>query len=163
MSETIEKPPETFVEVPPIPTRRAFAPDIAEMEPWLLPRLMTIWPDATMIGLRSALVHGCVSNEQWVGRTENAIAAIRSVPENLSGAPYGKVWFALAKHGAEDAEEVAELHWAMLRWMRPAGMTVMILSAHMDCDRSFVRSRIGKITKHEVFAWHLDAQPPKEG
>lgn len=156
MSETIEKP--EIVEAPPIQVRRAFAPDISEMEPWLLPRLMAIYPGATMIGLRSALMHACVSNEQFVGRTVNAIGAVRSMQEHLSGVPVGKVWFAIAKNGDADAEEIAELHDAFLKWMRPAGMTVLILSPHIDCDRSYIRHRIGTITKHEIFAWHAEAQ-----
>jgi len=150
-----------FTEIPPIPTRRAFAPDITQMEEWLFPRLLTIYPNSTFVGLRSALMHASVSNEQFVVRTANAIAAVRAVPENLTGVPYAKVWFALAKHGAEDAEEIAELHKAMVDWMRRSGMEVMLLSPHMDCDRSYVRSRIGRLTKHEVYAWHLNLQAGK--
>jgi hypothetical protein len=33
----------------------------------------------------------------------------------------------------------------------------------MDCDRSYIRHRIGKLTKYEVHAWHLGQQPAKEG
>jgi hypothetical protein len=166
-SETpVEKPhvfgTRVFSEVAPVPTSRAFQPDIADTEQWLIPRLMDIYPNSTFIGLRTRLQHACVSNEEYVVRSANAIAAIRAVQENMTGAPYGWVWFALGKNGEADAEEIAELHFQMLAWMKRAGMTVMRLSSHIDCDRSFIRARIGKITKHEVWAWHADLQPGKE-
>jgi hypothetical protein len=155
----------TFVEVEPIKVWRAFAPDIAEVEGWLIPRLMTLYPDSTYIGLRSRLMLMTVSNEEQVVRTQNAVAAIRSVPENLTGVPYAKVWFALGRSGEGDVEgdEIAELHRVMLTWMRRCGMETMILSDLMDCDRSYIRHRIGKLTKYEVHAWHLGQQPAKEG
>lgn len=153
MSETIEPP--VKIEVPPIMVRRAFQPDITEMEPWLMPRLQTIYPDAPRIVLRSALVNGAISNEQWIGRTDNALIAVRSVPENLTGTPFAKVWFALSRRPEEDQEEIAELHWAVTRWMKMADIKQMILSPHTDCHTTYITKRIGgQITKATVRAWN---------
>jgi hypothetical protein len=136
---------------------RAFRPDIDEAEPWLMPKLLKAYPAANIQYLRSALVNGCVSNDQWVGRTRNAMLGLRAVHENFVGPMSARVWFALARHGEEDAEEVAELHVHAAKWAQLGGMCELILSPVLDCDRSYIRARLGgKILARTFHSWSWD-------
>lgn len=145
MSEVIEKPV--------IDVRRMTTNDVETDGLWLIPRLRHAYPYATDAAIKAALLAACTSNEQWIGRTENAAAACRSVPELLTGAPFAKSWFGVAKTYDIHGEEIAELFHHMTVWLRRSGMRVLIMPQHMDCDRSYIRSRIGKLVKDETFVW----------
>lgn len=127
----------------PITVRRAFQPDITEFEPWLMPRLQEIYPGQSVIALRSALVNACVSNEQWVARTDNALIAARCVQENLTGTPFARIWFALSRYPNEEMEHIAELHHAVTRWMKMADISRLILSDHCDAHGTYITKRLG--------------------
>jgi hypothetical protein len=154
MSETLELPIAEERAVPVV--RRVFAPDIQEVEPWLMPKLLVSFPSASALAIRSALHAGTSANDHWISRTENAVLAARLDHEAFASAPTCKVWFALCRGGDEHAEEIAELFACLTRWMGMGGVRDMILSPHIDCDRSYIKARIGRIGRRDQHYWSAE-------
>lgn len=136
---------------PPPPIRAASLADINEMGDWLFPRLCEAWQtsDHQVIAfLRGALP----SNEQRLMVCGDAIGMVHIEPGRMGRQVRAVVDFVLSKRLTDGVEECVEIYAWMAEWGKRLGAAGLFRVDDLtDADRSFIRSRLGKLTKKESF------------
>lgn len=151
MSETIDFS-EMIAEVPPMPPIRGTTlADINEVGDWLLPRIVEHWqttPQLAIFWLRGSLP----SNEQRLISCGDSIGMAHIEPGRMGHPCRVVVDFVLSKHLADGAEECCEIFGWFANWARGLGASGLFrVDDFTDADRSYIRSKIGKLTKRESF------------
>ncbi len=142
---------ESFTAVPPPPIRGASLADINEKGDWLLPRMCEHW--ATTQHHAIAYLRGALpSNEQRLICCGDAIGMAHIEPGRMGHAPLVIVDFVLSKHLTDGVEECVEIYGWFQQWARTLGASGLYrVDDFTDADRSYIRSKIGKLTKRESF------------
>lgn len=149
MSETFE---EVAPAVPLPQCRGASSADINEKGEWLLPRMCEHWgttPHHAIAYLRGALP----SNEQRLICCGDAIGLAHIEPGRMGHPCRVVVDFVLSKHLTDGADECVEVFAWFDRWARSLGASGLYRVDDLtDADRSYIRHRLGKLTKRESFS-----------
>ena len=136
---------------PPPPIHAASLADINEMAPWLLPRLCEAWQvrDHHVIAyLRSALP----SNDQRLICCGDAIGLAHEESDRMGRKPKVFIDFVLSKRLTDGVDECVEIFGWFAGWAKNKGAVGLFRVDDLtDADRSYIRSRIGKLTKKEAF------------
>ncbi len=146
-----------FEAQPPPPVHGASLADINEKGEWLIPRMCEHW--ATSQHHAIAYLRGTLaSNEQRLMCCGDAIGMAHIEPGRMGHPPRVVVDFVLSKHGEavrrgeENAEESAEIFAWFAGWAKTLGASGLYrVDDFTDVERSFIRARIGKLRKREVF------------
>lgn len=155
MSETVTalftEEIESAMPPPPPPTSRATAADVNEMGSWLLPRICEHWGTdnhRAIAWLRGAFA----SNEQALVRCGDAIGMAHLEPGRMGHPCRVIVDFVLSERLADGGDEILEIFAWMARWARQFEASGLFrVDDFTDIDRSFIRGRLGKLTKRESF------------
>lgn len=156
MSETVALP-EAFIAVPPPPVRGASPADINEMGEWLIPRMVEHWSttthQVTTHHARGYLLATLNSNEQRLIVCGDSIGMAHIEPGRMGLQCRVIVDFTLSKFLADGVDGACEILAWFQTWAK--GLQASGLFRVDDFtdipDRSFIRSRIGKLTKRESF------------
>jgi hypothetical protein len=141
MSETIE------IVAPAV--QRAGLGDLTTVAPWLLPRIVEHWKTTehqAMLWLRGSLP----SNEQALMVCGDAIGMAHVEPGRLGRGPRVVVDFVLCARQEIQLIECEEIFAWFARWARGMGAVGLFgVDDFCDIDRSWIRGKIGRLTKHE--------------
>lgn len=150
MSETAT-PPETFTAVPPPPIRGASPADVNEMGEWLIPRMCEHW-GVSPHHARGYLMGTLNSNEQRLIVCGDAIGMAHIEAGIMGHAPRVLVDFVLSKQLTDGVENCVEIFGWFANWAKSLQASGLFrVDDFTDADRSFIRSKIGKLTKRESF------------
>lgn len=136
---------------PPPPIHAASLADINEAGPWLFPRLCEAWQvsDHQVIAyLRGSLP----SNEQRLICCGDAMGMVHIEPGRMGRQVRAVVDFVLSKRLTDGVDECVEIYAWMAEWGKRLGAAGLFRVDDLtDADRSYIRSRLGKLTKKEIF------------
>jgi hypothetical protein len=154
-TETVEPEVTKAIELPPV--RRAGVADINECGPWLLPRMCeygaTI-PERAIAYLRATIP----ANDQALVRCGDAMGMCHVEPSSLGHPCRMVVDFVLSKHLTDGVDECCEIYAWMANYAKGHGASGLYrVDDFSDADRSFIRARIGKLTKKESFHCYFEA------
>lgn len=138
--------------VPPPPIHGASLADINEKGDWLLPRMCEHW--ATSQHHAIAYLRGTLaSNEQRLICCGDAIGMAHVEPGRMGHPPRVVVDFILSKQGEEGPDECVEVMAWFHGWARTLGASGLFrVDDFTDIpDRSYIRHRLGKLTRRESF------------
>lgn len=147
---------EIITAVPDVPAnmpqcRGASPADINEAGEWLIPRMVEHWGTTqhhAIAYLRGTLA----SNEQRLIVCGDAIGMAHVEPGRMGHPCRVIVDFVLSKHLTDGVDEVCEIFAWFVNWGRTLGASGLFrVDDFADADRSYIRSRIGKLTKRESF------------
>lgn len=146
MSETLDRPPAVMP-----PTRGASPADINEAGEWLIPRMCEYWNTSSYHAI--AYLRGSLaSNEQRLICCGDAIGMAHIEPGRMGHPPRVVIDFVLSKRLTDGAEECCEIFGWFQGWARSLGASGLFrVDDFCDADRSYIRHKIGKLTKRESF------------
>lgn len=152
MSDMMELPADIeIVAPPPPPVHRAGPADLNETGEWLIPRIVEHWsttPAMVMGWMRGALP----SNEQALMRCGDAMGMAHVEPGRMGHPCRVIVDFVLSRHMAEGVDECVEIFAWFAHWAKGHGASGLFrVDDFTDIDRSYIRGRLGKLTKRESF------------
>ena len=151
MSET-EALEELLPPKPPMPTiQRLSSADVNEMGPWLLPRIAEHW--GTTQQLAKYWLSGAIpSNEQALVRCGDAAGMAHIEPGRMGHPPRVIIDFVLSERLGDGVDEICEIFGWMANWARSLGASGLFrVDEFTDADRSYIRGKVGKLTKKESF------------
>lgn len=136
----------------PLPQVRGASPaDINEAGEWLIPRMMEHWgtdQHQVIAYLRGALP----SNEQRLMCCGDAMGMAHVEPGRMGHPCRVIVDFVLSKRMIEGPDECCEIFAWFATWGKSLGASGLFrVDDFTDADRSYIRARIGKLTKRESF------------
>ena len=159
MSDTIElvAEAEPIARTTPLPpVHRAGLADINDKGVWLIPRMVENWtttPQRAIAFLRGTLP----ANDQARVVCGDAIGMCHLEPSIMGAPARMRVDFVLyerdaaARAGEEGVDECCEIFAWMANYARQHGSSGLYrVSDFCDIDRSYIRSRIGRLTKLET-------------
>lgn len=137
----------------PLPPVQGASPaDINEKGDWLIPRMCEHW--ATTSHHAIAYLRGTLaSNEQRLMCCGDAIGMAHIEPGRMGHPPRVVVDFVLSKHLTDGAEECTEIYGWFFGWAKTLGASGLYrVDDFSDADRSYIRAKIGRLTKRESFS-----------
>lgn len=144
-----------FTKVPDQPMaacRGASPADINEKGEWLIPRMTEHWGTdryQAIAYLRGTLA----SNEQRLIVCGDAIGMAHIEPGRMGHPCRVVVDFALSKHLTDGVEEVCEVLGWFANWAKALGASGLYrVDDFTDADRSYIRGKVGKLTKREMYS-----------
>lgn len=144
-------PLESFTTVAPPPIRGASPADVNEMGAWLIPRMVEHW-QTTPHHARAYLLGTLNSNEQRLIVCGDAIGMAHVEPGRMGHPCRVIIDFVLSKHLGEGVDECVEVYAWFMTWAKGLQASGLFrVDDFSDADRSFIRGRIGKLTKRESF------------
>jgi hypothetical protein len=140
-----------FAAVPPPPVRGASPADINEAGDWLIPRMCENWGTSAHLA-RAYLMGTLASNEQRLMVCGDAMGMAHVEPGRMGHPCRVIVDFVLSRRLTEGVEECCEIYAWMANWARGLQASGLFrVDDFSDADRSYIRGRIGKLTKRESF------------
>lgn len=131
--------------------RGASPADINEAGEWLIPRMMEHWGTTqyhAIAYLRGALV----SNEQRLIVCGDAIGLAHIEPGRMGHPCRVRVDFVLSKHLTDGVDECCEIFGWFAKWAKSLSASgLFFVDDFTDADRSYIRGKIGKLTKRESY------------
>lgn len=154
MSETLDQLAAAPVPLPPPPMptiRRVSNPDLNEVGPWLLPRIAAEWSTSQQLA-KYWLAGAIPSNEQALVICGDAVGMAHIEPGRMGHPCRVIVDFVLSARLTDGVDECVEIYAWLANWARSLGASGLFrVDDFTDADRSFIRGRIGKLTKRESF------------
>lgn len=129
--------------------RRFELPDLFKHGPWLVKRLLQVYPHKTREQLEGWLRGIAGHNEFLFLYMEHGVALATFMREDpLAPKPYVQEIFVLAEEG--HAEECAVFYDEFARWARGLGIDIICVEKMSDVPHESIKARIGRIFTRQV-------------